>query len=145
MGWRLLRRWDSRGDMGWPMLEAFSTEARRKDEEKQASTPRESAQSLRQAQDTAASSAFDFSQQSNNGRVTAAGAVAECAAPGLWLWGSAETGQWVAGHFGDAPADLHLTTPIGSVTVTGMGAGLLIWKNGKVTVEATGKPEVIVG
>ena len=99
--------------------------------------PRTSAQS--------ASSAFYFSQQSNDGRVAAAGAVAECAAPGLWLWGNAETGRWVAGHFGDEPATLRLTTPEGSVTVAGMGAGLLVWENGNVSVEATGQAQVMMG
>ncbi len=142
MGWRLLRRRDSRGEISWPMLEAkeeFNAEAqRRRGAEGNSDVyPPESAQS--------ASSAFYFSQQSNEGRVAAAGAVAECAAPGLWMWGSAETGRWVAGHFGEEAATLSLTTPEGSVTVNGMGAGLLIWKDGKVTVEATGQPEVMVG
>lgn len=150
MGWRLLRRWDSRGDVGWPMLEAkeeFNAEAQRRRDTEGDSTSdsRASAQSLRQAQDSAASSAFYFSQQSNDGRVAAAGAVAECVAPGLWLWGSAETGRWVAGHFGEEAATLKLSTPEGSVTVNRMGAGLLIWKDGKVTVEATGQPQVAVG
>ena len=128
MGWRLLRRWDSRGDMGWPMLSAFTAdspaEAQRRGEE---------------------SDAPYFAQQSNEGRVAAAGAVAECAAPGLWLWGSAETGRWVAGHFGEETATLKLTTPEGNVTVSEMGAGLLVWENGNVSIEATGQPKVMMG
>jgi|GEM_PF-4062531 len=110
-----------------------------------ASNPLKSAQSLRQAQDTGAASAFYFAQQSNDGRVEAAGAVAECAATGLWLWGSQTAGRWVAGHFGEEPADLTLTTPEGTVTVAGMGAGLLVWENGNVTIQAIGQPELIMG
>ena len=80
--------------------------------------------------------------QSNSGRVAAAGTVAECAATGLWLWGSVEAGRWVAGHFGEEAATLTLTTPQGSVTVNKMGTGTVIWEHGSVTVEATGSPEV---
>ncbi len=127
MGWRLLKRWDSRGEVGWPMLEAR--------EEFNAETPRRKG----------AESSAVFAQQSNEGRVEAAGAIAECAAAGLWLWGSAQAGRWVAGHFGEEAATLKLTTPEGSVTVSQMGAGLLVWKDGKVTVEATGQPEVMMG
>jgi len=147
MGWRLLRRWESRGDIGWPMLEAveeFNAETqRRKDAEGNSDvTPRESTKSLRLAQDTAASSAFYFAQQSNEGRVEAAGAVAECAATGLWLWGSAATSHWVTGHFGEEAATLKLTTPEGTVTVTGMGTGVLHWDKGEVRVETTGSAKI---
>lgn len=141
MGWRLLRRWDSRGEIGWPMLEVFNAETQRPREN---SDPRTSAPS--------ASPAFYSAQQSNAGRVEAAGAVAECAAAGLWLWGSGPlgsgplgsgaAGRWVAGHFGEETADLTLTTPEGTVTVAGMGAGLLVWKDGIASVEATGKPQI---
>ncbi|MGB5051395.1 MAG: hypothetical protein WBO46_20775, partial [Caldilineaceae bacterium] len=125
MGWRLLRRWDSRGDVGWPMLSAFSEDF--------------PAEAQRRRED---SGALYFAQQSNEGRVAAAGAVAECAAAGLWLWGSESVGRWVAGHFGEEAATLKLTTPEGSVTVAGMGAGLVHWDRGEVRVEATGAPEV---
>ena len=142
MGWRLLRRSESRREIGWPMLEVkeelnAETQRRRGAEGNSDVYPRKSAQS--------ASSAFYFAQQSNDGRVAAAGAVAECAAPGLWLWGSETAGRWVAGHFGEEAATLRLTTPEGSVSVNRMGAGLLVWKDGQVTVEATGQPEVIMG
>lgn len=147
MGWRLLKRWDTNGDVGWPMLEAeeqhnAKAQSGKDAEESVASNPPESVQSLRQAQDGAASSAFHFARQSNDGQVAAAGGVAECTAPGLWLWGDESTGKWVAGHFGEEPATLKLTTPEGSVIVSEMGTGVVYWEKGAATVEAIGLAQV---
>ncbi len=129
MGWRLLRRWESRGEVGWPMLAAYG----------------EGTQIAQRTQIVAdLPPPVYFAQQNNEGRVEAAGALAECAAPGLWLWGSPETEIWVAGHFGEQATTLRLTTPKGGVTVTGMGMGLLRWEKGSVTIEAVGKPEVVM-
>jgi len=77
--------------------------------------------------------------------VAAAGARAECSAPGLWLWGDETAGQWVAGHFGEEAARLVLTTPEGRATVDGMGTGMLVWEKGSVSVEAIGQPEMMMG
>jgi hypothetical protein len=46
----------------------------------------------------------------------------------------------VAGHFGEEATAVTLTTPEGSVTVSGTGAGLLVWEKGSVSVEAIGNP-----
>lgn len=135
MGWRLLRRWDSRGEIGWPMLKGAGDIGRR--EGKWCFYPCKSRKSV--------SIRVLLFQQSNDGRVTAAGAVAECDTPGLWLWGSAGAGRWVAGHLGEEATTLTLTTPEGSVAISGMGAGMLVWEKGSVTVEATGNPKVTMG
>ena len=138
MGWRLRKRWDSRGAIGWPMLEVEEQHNAKAQRGKDA----EGAKATRTNPKNPSESAFLFSQQSTEGRVAAAGAVAECAAPGLWLWGDESTGQWVAGHFGEEPATLTLSTPAGGVTVHEMGTGIVRWEKGAATVEAIGPAEI---
>ncbi|RME52090.1 MAG: hypothetical protein D6790_19030 [Caldilineae bacterium] len=97
MEWRLLERWTESGPLGWPMLEA------------QAET---------------AEDASLFAVQTSEGRAAAAGAVAACDAPGLWLWGDHAAGVWAAGHFAYGPTTLHVETPEGAVTVEHSGPGV---------------------
>lgn len=102
MQWRLRRRWNGHGELGFPMLES------------------------------------PMAAQSATGSVAVGNARVEAGEGPVWLFASPATGRWVAGYTGLAPTDLTLETPQGRVQVWQMGAGVVVWDNGQVDVEAVG-------
>jgi hypothetical protein len=77
-------------------------------------------------------------RETRTGRIAIGGATLTCGPEASWLFASPATGRWVAGYHGLQPAPLTLTVPDGSVEITAMGTGTLVWDNGQVTVEAVG-------
>jgi hypothetical protein len=54
------------------------------------------------------------------------------------LFAPSGTDKYVAAYHGLEPAPLKLTVPNGSVEVSAMGTGTLVWENGEVTIGAIG-------
>ncbi len=76
-----------------------------------------------------------IARQNDEGRVEVGAAVLTCGKAPAWLLGAPGRRLWVAGYHG-APAPLRLTTPEGHVDIPAMGIGTVVWREGKVTVEA---------
>jgi len=65
-----------------------------------------------------------------------------------WLFAPPGTGTYVAAYHGQRPAPLKLTVPNGSVEISAMGTGTVVWDNGEVTIDAIdleGEPIVVGG
>jgi hypothetical protein len=84
--------------------------------------------------------------QSTDGEIRLGGAVLRWGSKSpAWLFASPVTGRWAAGYTGVEPAPLTLEVPGGRVAVEAMGAGTVVWDQGKVSVEAValrGEPQV---
>lgn len=78
-----------------------------------------------------------MARQNDAGLVEVGDAVLRCGKAPAWLLSAPEHRLWVAGYHG-APAPLRLTTPEGDVDIQAMGIGMVVWREGKVTVEAVG-------
>lgn len=77
-------------------------------------------------------------RESRTGEVVVGEARLTCGPAAAWLFASPETGRWAAAYHGLEPAPLTLSLPAGRVEIEAMGAGLLVWDNGRVAVEAMG-------
>ncbi|MBT3605388.1 MAG: hypothetical protein HN521_20175, partial [Candidatus Latescibacteria bacterium] len=65
-----------------------------------------------------------------------------------WLFAPPGTGKYIAAYHGLKPAPLKLTVPNGSIEISAMGTGTVVWNNGEVTIDAIdleGEPIVIGG
>lgn len=83
-----------------------------------------------------------LARQTDTGRVELGGAVLSCGQESAWLLANPAGGYWVAGYLGLQPAPLSLSTPQGTVNVANMNTGVVVWDNGKVSVEAVGEPVI---
>lgn len=77
--------------------------------------------------------------QSQDGFVEVENASAQATTGPLWLFAAPQAKRWVAGYLGMVPTTLTLSTPEGSATIEGMGAGTVVWADGQVQVEAVGQ------
>lgn len=86
--------------------------------------------------------------QGCGGALERGGATLRCGQEAAWLVADPQARRWVAGYHGQQPAPLTLEVPGGSVTIEAMGAGTVVWDDGRVTVEAVdlaGTPVVTNG
>lgn len=74
-------------------------------------------------------------RQNADGRVEVSGAVLTCGPHPAWLYAHPEARLWVAGYEGE-PAPLELRVPDGTVHISRMGTGLVVWEQGVVSVDA---------
>lgn len=79
-----------------------------------------------------------MARQTRTGHIEVADARLSCGPEAGWLFASPKTGRYVAAYHGLYPAPLTLTVPGGTVEVTAMGTGTVIWDNGEIIVEAVG-------
>jgi len=87
-------------------------------------------------------------RQNRDGRVEVGDAVFTCGKDAGWLFAPPGTGRYVAAYHGQTAAPATLIVPGGKIEVESMGVGMIVWDNGKVTVEAVdikGKPKVVGG
>lgn len=77
-------------------------------------------------------------RENREGCVRAGGATLTCGNEAGWLFACPEKKRWVAAYHGLQPAPVKLEVPGGSVAVPAMTTGLIVWDNGRVTVEASG-------
>ena len=68
--------------------------------------------------------------------------ILACEAGPIWLYADPAGDGCVAGYLGHQSTSLTLTTPNGAISVSGMGTGTMIWRNGSVIVESVGSPQV---
>ncbi len=78
-----------------------------------------------------------IARQNRKGRVEVGDASLDCGREAGWLFAPG-TDTYVAGYHGLKPAPLALTVPNGRVEIEAMGTGTVVWKDGKVTVDAIG-------
>jgi len=62
--------------------------------------------------------------------------VLECGKAAAWILASPERRCWVAAYHGPEAAPLVFTVPEGKVEIESMGTGIVVWDNGRVSVEA---------
>ena len=89
-----------------------------------------------------------IARQNCDGHVEVGDATLTCGKEAGWLFAPPGTGRYVAAYHGLKPAPLKLTVPNGSVEISAMGTGTVVWDNGEVTIDAVnleGKPIVIGG
>jgi hypothetical protein len=77
-------------------------------------------------------------RQTDTGKVTVGDATLICGREPAWLFASPATGRYIAGYLGLSPSPVTLAVPGGRVELEAMGAGTLVWDNGRVVVEALG-------
>lgn len=85
-----------------------------------------------------------LARQNAAGKVVVGDAVLTCGKNPAWLYGNPGARLWVAGYNGPA-ARLRLEVPGGSVRVKSMGTGLVVWDNGRVSIDAVdlaGTPQI---
>ncbi|MFW6308999.1 MAG: hypothetical protein ACOC1S_03175 [bacterium] len=75
-------------------------------------------------------------KQNKKGIIRVEGAVLKCNQESAWLYGNKEKNFWIAGYMGLEPTPLTLITPEGKVEIESMGMGTVIWKEGKVEINA---------
>ncbi len=87
-------------------------------------------------------------RETRSGRVQVGDVVLSCGPEAGWLYGCPQKQLWVAAYHGLRPAPVRLQVPGGSVQVAEMGTGMIVWNQGRVTVEANdlkGMPQVTGG
>jgi hypothetical protein len=87
-----------------------------------------------------------LARQTHSGIVQVGDAALHCGQEAAWLVALPEANLWAAGYHGTQPAPLSLSLPVGKVEINQMGTGLLIWNDGKVTIDALdveGSPVII--
>jgi len=89
-----------------------------------------------------------IARQNRDGYVEVGDATLTCGKEAGWLFSPPGTGKYVAAYHGLKPAPLKLTVPNGSVEISAMGTGTVVWDNGEVTIDVIdleGEPIVIGG
>ena len=77
-----------------------------------------------------------FARETRSGRVRVGDATLTCGQAAAWLAAIPSERCWIAGYQGADPAPLTLMVPGGSVEIQSMGTGMVVWRDGDVTVEA---------
>lgn len=80
--------------------------------------------------------------QQPHGNVSVGDFALACDDGPIWLYAAPGGDCAVAGYLGNEETSLTLTTPKGTVSVSGMGTGVVTWRDGTVGIEAIGAPEV---
>jgi len=75
-------------------------------------------------------------RQNRTGRVTVGDVSLSCGPEAGWLFAPPGTNTVVAGYHGLKPAPLTLTLPNGKVEIESMSTGTIVWKDGRVSVDA---------
>ncbi len=86
-----------------------------------------------------------LAQQTCSGKVEAGGAALECGKAAAWILASPRRRCWVAAYHGPEKAPLVFQVPEGKVEIESMGTGMVVWDNGRVSVEANdlrGTPKI---
>ena len=86
-----------------------------------------------------------LAQQTCNGKVEAGGATLECGKAAAWILASPQRRCWVAAYHGPGAAPLFFAVPEGKVEIESMTTGMVVWDNGRVSVEANdlrGTPKI---
>ncbi|MBT5832731.1 MAG: hypothetical protein HOH77_21290 [Candidatus Latescibacteria bacterium] len=89
-----------------------------------------------------------IARQNRDGHVKIGDATLICGKEAGWLFAPPGTGKYIAAYHGLKPAPLKLTVPNGSIEISAMGTGTVVWNNGEVTIDAIdleGEPIVIGG
>jgi hypothetical protein len=91
--------------------------------------------------------ASPVAQQNCTGSVEVGSAHLTCRLEPAWLFACPEKNRYVACYQGNQAGPLTLSVPGGKVEVPSMGAGMVIWDEGQVTVEALNlsAPPVVTG
>ncbi len=86
-----------------------------------------------------------LAKQTCDGKVEVGGATLECGKAAAWILASPQRQCWVAAYHGPEAAPLVFAVPEGKVEIESMGTGMVVWDNGRVSVEANdvrGTPKV---
>ncbi len=86
-----------------------------------------------------------LAQQTCSGKVEAGGAALECGKAAAWILASPRRRCWVAAYHGPEKAPLVFQVPEGKVEIESIGTGMVVWDNGRVSVEANdlrGTPKI---
>ncbi len=75
-------------------------------------------------------------KQSRDGHIEIGNTTLTCGQHPAWLFTCPSTNTYVAAYHGPTPAPLTLTLPNGKVEISSLTSGLLIWQDGKVTINA---------
>lgn len=89
-----------------------------------------------------------LAKQTRTGAVRIGDAVLECAEQPAWLLAAPTAKTYVAAYHGPASGPLKLTCPDGSVEIAALACGIVVWRDGKVFVDAAGmagEPAVVGG
>ena len=85
-------------------------------------------------------------RQCRSGHITLGAASLQCGQTAAWLLALPGAGLWAAAYHGPDPAPFALDLPVGSVKIERLEAGLVIWDNGQVAIDALGlgsEPQVL--
>ncbi|MFT5367823.1 MAG: hypothetical protein ACI8V2_002784 [Candidatus Latescibacterota bacterium] len=77
-----------------------------------------------------------IAKQSRTGHIEIGDATLTCGQHPAWLFTCPDTNTYVAAYHGPNAAPLTLTLPSGKVEISSLTSGLIIWKNGEVTIDA---------
>ena len=80
--------------------------------------------------------ASPIARQSRSGHIEVSNATLTCGKEPAWLFASPGTNTYVAAYHGPQPGPLTFTLPNGKVELKSLKAGLIIWQNGNVTIDA---------
>lgn len=79
-----------------------------------------------------------WASESRSGVVRVGDAVLTTGSQPAWLFASPSTHRWVAAYHGPGAAPLKLELPGAKIEIPRLATGLVVWDNGKVTVDAIG-------
>ena len=82
-----------------------------------------------------------LARETDTGQVEVGEAMLRCGQGAAWLAANPAADLWVAGYFGPERQPFSLTTPRGTVNIPTMGTGVVVFKEGRVSVEAIGVKE----
>jgi hypothetical protein len=77
-----------------------------------------------------------IAKQSRSGHIQIGDTTLTCGEHPAWLFSCPDTNTYVAAYHGPDPAALTLSVPNGKVEIPSLTSGLIIWQDGKVTLNA---------